>query len=157
MSDLISRADAIEAVAKLNRYDVDERNRLREYTPFHGLEVRTFIEVTDLYDAISALPSADAVDVNEVTIHYKPYPSADTEPKWNCTANFIAEQLERLRNMTDEEKWEFFIKFFSPSASVVRCKDCDRKLGSTECPCCTKEYHINEEKFYCAWGERREP
>lgn len=40
--------------------------------------------------------------------------------------------------------------------SVVRCKDCDRKLGSTVCPCCTKEYHINEETFYCAWGERRE-
>lgn len=40
---------------------------------------------------------------------------------------------------------------------VVQCKDCDRKLGSTECPCCTKEYHINEETFYCAWGERKEP
>lgn len=39
--------------------------------------------------------------------------------------------------------------------AVVRCKDCDRKLGSTECPCCTKEYHINEEIFYCAWGEMR--
>lgn len=38
---------------------------------------------------------------------------------------------------------------------LVHCKDCDRKLGSTECPCCTKEYHINEETFYCAWGERR--
>lgn len=40
---------------------------------------------------------------------------------------------------------------------IVRCKDCDRKLGSTECPCCTKEYHVNEETFYCAWGERIEP
>ena len=31
-------------------------------------------------------------------------PSADAEPKWNCTANFIAEQLERLKDMTDEER-----------------------------------------------------
>ena len=38
--------------------------------------------------------------------------SADAEPKWNCTANFVAEQLDRLKNMTDEEKWEFFKRFF---------------------------------------------
>lgn len=38
--------------------------------------------------------------------------SADAEPKWNCTANFVAEQLERLREMTDEKKLEFFRKFF---------------------------------------------
>lgn len=43
-------------------------------------------------------------------------PSADAVPKWNCTANFVAEQLDCLRNMTDEERWDFFIKFFSPSA-----------------------------------------
>lgn len=29
-----------------------------------------------------------------------------------CTANFVAEQLERLRKMTEEEKWEFFKRFF---------------------------------------------
>lgn len=46
--------------------------------------------------------------------------SADAEPKWNCTANFVAEQLDRLRNMTDEEKWEFFSKFFSQSADAVQ-------------------------------------
>ena len=38
--------------------------------------------------------------------------SADAVPKWNCTANFVAEQLDRLRKMTDEEKWEFFKRFF---------------------------------------------
>ena len=42
--------------------------------------------------------------------------SADTEPKWNCTANFVAEQLDRLRNMTDEERLDFLKRFFSPSA-----------------------------------------
>jgi len=77
MSDLISREDAIEAVALAICKDEDE------------------------IDALKALPSADV------------------EPKWNCTANFVAEQLERLRNMTDEERWNFFIKFFSPSADAV--------------------------------------
>lgn len=43
---------------------------------------------------------------------FKALPSADAEPKWNCTANFVAEQLDRLRKMTDEEKWEFFKRFF---------------------------------------------
>lgn len=47
------------------------------------------------------------------------------------------------------------LKEYHSLQEVVRCKDCDRKLGSTECPCCTKEYHINEETFYCAWGETR--
>ena len=47
------------------------------------------------------------------------------------------------------------LKEYQSLQEVVRCKDCDRKLGSTECPCCTKEYHINEETFYCAWGETR--
>ena len=48
------------------------------------------------------------------------------------------------------------LKEYQSLQEVVRCKDCDRELGSTECPCCTKEYHINEETFYCAWGEMRE-
>lgn len=46
-----------------------------------------------------------------------------SEPKWNCTANFTAEQLDRLRNMTDEERWDFLIRFFSPSAEVVHKPD----------------------------------
>ena len=47
------------------------------------------------------------------------------------------------------------LKEYQSLQEVVQCKDCDRKLGSTECPCCTKEYYINEETFYCAWGEMR--
>lgn len=77
MTDLISRADAIDAVVS---WTVEDRPH--EVMP------------TDLVDRIKAIPSANA------------------EPKWNCTANFIAEQLDRLRNMTDEEKWEFFKRFF---------------------------------------------
>lgn len=40
---------------------------------------------------------------------------AEAEPKWNYTANFVAEQLDRLRNMTDEERREFFKRFFGMS------------------------------------------
>ena len=56
--------------------------------------------------------------INEIWDCLDALPSADAEPKWNCTANFVAEQLDRLRNMTDEERWDFFIKFFSPSADI---------------------------------------
>ena len=48
--------------------------------------------------------------------------SALQEPKWNCTASFTAEQLEKLKGMTDKEKWDFFSRFFSdtePSEQVT--------------------------------------
>jgi len=46
--------------------------------------------------------------------------SEEAEPKWKWTANFASEQLDRLRKMTDEERWDFLIKFFSPSADTVQ-------------------------------------
>ena len=83
-SDLISRADAIEALSRSSVYawSVEQDQTAHNW----ALKI-----------------------INDI-------PSADAEPKWKCTANFVAEQLDRLRNMTDEEKWDFFIKFFSPSA-----------------------------------------
>ena len=41
--------------------------------------------------------------------------------------------------------------------SVVRCKDCDREYGSPVCPIQSEGWAINQDTFYCAWGERREP
>lgn len=58
MSDLISRADAIEAVAKLQKYDLDERNRLRIYAPWHNPK-RIFVETEAIYKTIYTLPSAE--------------------------------------------------------------------------------------------------
>lgn len=84
MTDYISRADAIEAVMAEGR---------KVYTSEYANAERIVYEA-DAVEALSMLPSADA------------------EPKWNCTSNFVAEQLDRLRKMTDEEKWEFFKKFF---------------------------------------------
>ena len=56
----------------------------------------------------------EKLGVLEVTEEPRYYirPSAEVEPKWTCTANFIAEQLDRLRKMTDEEKLEFIKRFF---------------------------------------------
>lgn len=54
-----------------------------------------------------------------------------SEPKWACTANFVAEQLERLKQMTDEERLDFLKRFFSPSAEQVTGKlknPCDSLL-----------------------------
>ena len=44
-------------------------------------------------------------------------PSAEAEPKWNCTANFVAEQLEKLKDMTDEERIKLLHILF-PSAEA---------------------------------------
>lgn len=40
---------------------------------------------------------------------------------------------------------------------VVRCKDCDRGFGSPVCPIQIKDWAINKDTFFCAWGERGEP
>lgn len=121
--DYIKRADAIEAVCRTRCGDKAKG------CPAHSCLV---IEEFD------ALPSADAAPtvIRAKTFMCKEdfdkwaedikkqnksivciqcdaeVVSADAEPKWNCTANFVAEQLDRLRNMTDEEKWEFFKRFF---------------------------------------------
>ncbi len=90
--DYISRADAIEAF---------DRGRVYHKS---GIE-----------EILKALPSADT-DMSEYAdrlwkIAYE-RGKAEAEPKWTCTANFVAEQLERLRNMTDEERVDFLNRFF---------------------------------------------
>lgn len=85
MSDLISRADAIEAV----------------------------IEYWDGY--AKPLDSWDVM--NQTRAVLETLPSADAEPKWNCTANFVAEQLEKLKDMTDEERIKLLHILF-PSADA---------------------------------------
>ena len=68
------------------------------------------IKVLNTYDVnfneYTAEEIADAIDMAIEAL------SAEAEPKWNCTANFAAEQLDRLRKMTDEEKLEFLKRFF---------------------------------------------
>lgn len=40
--------------------------------------------------------------------------SVEVKSKWNCTANFIVEQLERLKDMTDEERLKLLQTIFPP-------------------------------------------
>lgn len=130
--DLISRADAIEAVKK-RLYETAMNNM--EHGDIYADIAENRIDIW-----LSALPSADA-DGEDLIIKgakgiqdglynikdgklfkykakggtvrtYPIVPSADAVPKWNCTASFVAEQLDRLREMTDEEKREFFKRFF---------------------------------------------
>ena len=82
MSDLISRADAVNAVhkyfvAKINNepHEIDEDGD-DVFTDMKSVNA-LFHHNKMVSKAIKALPSADAVDVNDVTIHYKPYPSTD--------------------------------------------------------------------------------
>ena len=56
---LIKREDAIETVAKLQKYDLDERNRLRIYAPWHKPK-RIFVETEAIYKTIYTLPSSEA-------------------------------------------------------------------------------------------------
>lgn len=95
MSDYISRADAIGAVHEYYQKRFTENSKWDADAKMFVLEDKTIAKDNmEICNIINALPSADA------------------EPKWNCTANFVAEQLDRLRKMTDEEKWEFFKRFF---------------------------------------------
>ncbi len=71
--------------------------------------------------------------------------NAEKRLQYACTANFVAEQLDRLRKMTDEERWDFFIRFFSPSAEAewIPCSDGLPKAeyGESDCvltTCCWK-------------------
>ena len=105
MSDLISRADAIDALCHNCAYYTDAQCKTDSgYWCESGAMIREDI------------PSAEAEPTETSTFKEETSTFREKHQQWNCTANFIAEQLDRLRNMTDEERWDFFIKFFSPSA-----------------------------------------
>ena len=77
------------------------------------------IKIFQVMKKIMSIPNSDAARTIEAIDMAIEALSAEAEPKWNCTANFVAEQLDRLRDMTEEERWDFFIRFFSPSAEAV--------------------------------------
>ena len=131
MKDLISRADAIEAVHK---YFIKEIYKTPHEIDEDGDDVYTDMTTVnsllvcnkELSKALKALPSADAVSEDTQTEERARFVAKETELahieaklenaekrlQGACVANFVAEQLDRLRNMTDEEKWEFFKRFF---------------------------------------------
>ena len=137
MDDLIKRADALEQMAQaecgLHYGDCEADNCSCSY-------IKRILDI----------PSADAVSADTQTEEQARFVAKETELahiearlenaekrlQGVCVANFVAEQLERLKDMTDEERWDFFIRFFSPSADAVDCTDfiewlVDRVLDET--------------------------
>lgn len=55
--------------------------------------------------------------------------SSEAEPKWNCTANFVAEQLERLKDMTDEERLKLLQTMFPSTDAVMRDATAEEKAS----------------------------
>lgn len=103
MTDYIKREDAMGAVQD----------------HFNDNGFKGYDDGQKMMDRINALPSEERLYTHEEAWGMCDLISrADAEPKWNCTANFVAEQLERLRNMTDEEKWNFFREFFGMGDAV---------------------------------------
>lgn len=117
MTDYIKRADAIEAVCD------DWCGYPYSKCPH---KPQRMCDGCDTIEVLRALPSADAVSEDTQTEEQARFVAKETELahiearlenaekrlQGVCVANFVAEQLERLREMTDEERWEFFKRFF---------------------------------------------
>lgn len=127
MSDLISRADAIEAVGEWmqKEYGYLDLNRAER-----------------LIDALSALPSADAV-------------SKGVLEQFRWERDIAMKQLEEYGIPFGTNKDEDMVR-------VVRCKDCkaSRVYGkTTQWLACESvmEGQATDPDGYCYLGERREP
>lgn len=64
--------------------------------------------------------------------------------------------VQKLEIDFSEETKNFLLEL-SQAKSVVKCRECDREFGSPVCPIKSKGWAINEDTFFCAWGERKEP
>lgn len=126
-------------------------------------------------------PTLDFESGKKVIEHLKQMPSADAEPKWGCTANFVAEQLDKLEDMTVKEKVKLIqdllgvelkeeslnykhatlVDIKEPlKVAVVRCKDCKHWHSNTEFCGIWSFQNIAQRTLsddYCSRGERREP
>lgn len=111
-----------------NKYLPSVRNKINDGTPsanmksWNGLYIKVYVD-DDPQDKAEKL--YQICDNNEALSEvakciqgYLDESSAKTELKWNCTANFVTEQLDRLRKMTDEEKLEFLKRFFGMEGDV---------------------------------------
>ena len=205
MSDLISRADAIETVQNLmaNEDEWYQEAFSKALKALPSAEYSKPLQTTLNGDLISKSDAIDGDLISRKVLMDRlesfckwckdgrlqgaefvwdcivpNVPSADAEPKRGCTANFVAEQLNKLEDMDigkrikliqdllgvefKEENLNYehatLVDIKEPlKVAVVRCKDCDRGFGSPVCPIQSQGWAINTDTFYCAWGERREP
>lgn len=185
-NDVINRADAIDAVMKHKMPFSIQQEMAREIDALPSADAvsrEQYDHVCEEYNRL--VHKAVCVKLCDENCEYEKGKtcyharehyavdsvlSADAEPKWSCTANFVAEQLDRLRNMTDEEKWNFFRKFFGMGdavdenedyVAVVRCKDCRHGWydDDIEYYTCRHPKGLNEELYgvdFCSYGERKE-
>ena len=106
--DFISRADAIEAIANAEPKD-------NEYHYYKHIAIKILSEIPLIeVEPTQAEKCEDCIHngTNKDKITCKECTSFDAKPKWNCTTNFVAEQLERLKDMTDEERLKLLQKMF---------------------------------------------
>lgn len=134
-NDVINRADAIKAVAKLQKYDFDERNRLRIYAPWHKPK-RIFVETEAIYKCIYTMPSADAVSREEYE---------EVKAYMDTLVDAFIEDGEEI----------------AESVKVVRCKDCKhlKTMCEDEGTCyywCKHWNNATDDWGHCYYGERRE-
>ena len=145
--DLISRADAIEAVRKCKVQDI----RFGNVTSNMML-----VQKAEVIVALSALPSADAVIVRPKYMMHK----ADYE-KWaeevkKESSNIIV--LPYDAEVITDDRLDVDRIYCSPQIAenvvkVVRCKDC-RHIGLFSCPLADNDFQKDDD--FCSWGERRE-
>ena len=150
-SDLISRADAIEAFdrgrvyhksgieeiinalpsAELPKGDLISRQWLLEvygdYIGDNG-EPKYYVPLEVVRQNIKDAPSADALLIQEIDFHKK-------------VSRIEAEKVVDLEHK------------LADMVSVVRCKDC-RHRGLFSCPLADNDFQKDED--FCSWGERKE-
>ena len=86
------------------------------------------IKIIDCYDigfydlSGEKIPADKLADAFDMAIEAL---SAEAEPKWNCTANFVAEQLERLKDITDEERIKLLQTMFPSTDAVPQLRQTD--------------------------------
>lgn len=156
MTDYISRADAISIVhsaieAKIPFAIVAD---LIKGLPSADAEDRLYIKIyADDEPSVKAeklYQICDETQNREVAKWLKEYfLSAEAEPKWNCTANFVAEQLERLMDMTDEERLKLLQTMFS-SADAEQGEWVRHELwGNPWFTCSECNYHGRNDFNFC--------
>ena len=129
--DLISRADAIEAVMAEGRkvYTSEYANAERIIHEGDAVEALAMLPSAELPNLKKKFESADAVSEDTQTEERARFVAKETELahiearlenaekrlQGACVANFVAKQLERLKDMTDEERLQLLHTLFPPA------------------------------------------
>jgi len=107
--DLISRADAIRAVAEHYSFDDGCRNIYKDMDYYKGIAEHILKNV----------------------------PSAEAETKWNCTANFVADMKKKFQCMTAEEQYKVLERILGrPQGEWTYLSGSKGSYMTISCPIC---------------------